>query len=157
MKQLVLLSILILTPLSGFAQVKLDWKDLDDVEMEEDFDSTYQVAILYPTFGEHIKQFDGKEVSLKGYLIPIDIEEGKYALSQNTYGASYWNSCGANFDPTWYTDVQLNIVTKKRYLGFKLNQPITFIGRLKLNSTEVTDLIYILEDAELLDESIKVD
>lgn len=133
-----------LSGLSAIGQTKLTWNELSDVTITKDINPEYDVEIMYPVFGNNIQKYDGKEVFIKGFLVPIEIEDGKYALSANPFSSCYF--CGKAGQETV---IQLNLSSKRRYLGFKLDQVLTFKGTLKLNHTEVTDLIYILDDAEL--------
>jgi len=128
----------------GWSQDKLTWQNLEDVTITRDIDPDFGVEILYPVFGSDIQKFDNKEVYIQGFLVPIEIEDGKYALSAFPFKSCYF--CGKAGQETV---IQLNLSSKRRYLGFKLDQTLTFKGTLKLNHTEVTDLIYILDDAEL--------
>ena len=139
-----IITVLLLFPLLSNAQLKLTWQDMKDVSFTKDFDPDYSVEILYPTFGTKIQKYEEKEVYIKGFLIPIDIEDGKFALSANPYQSCFF--CGKAGPESV---LQLKLSSKRRYLGFKMDQVLTFKGTFKLNRTDVTELVYILEDAEL--------
>ncbi len=129
---------------SLFGQQELTWKDLEDVKITKDFDPDYNMSFEYPTFGVNIEKFDGKEVFIQGFLVPIDMEDGKFALSASPYKSCYF--CGKAGQ---WTVIQLNLSSKRRYLGYRTDHVLTFKGTFRLNHTDVVDLIYVLEDAEL--------
>ena len=126
------------------AQEELTWKDLEDVKYTKDFDPDHNMVFYYPDFGENIKTKEGSEVYIKGFLVPIDMEDGLFALSLTPYKSCFF--CGKSGPETV---IQLNMSSKRRYLGLKMDAVLTFKGTLKLNSDNELDLIYILEDAEM--------
>lgn len=142
MKKIVL--ILLLFPLIGISQEELKWEQLKDVVVETEFDEELGMELTFPDFGDNISKMDGKEVFIEGFLIPVDIEDGLFALSQFPYNSCFF--CGkAGIESV----IQLNLKSKRRYSGFKTDQILKFTGRLNLNATNAADLIYILEDAEI--------
>jgi len=143
MRILIILPLLI-SSFTGYSQSELTWSDLEDVRITKDLDPDYGVEIEYPTFGSGVKKFDNSEVYIRGYLVPIEIEDGRYALSASPYKSCYF--CGKAGQ---WTVIELNLSSKRRYLGYKLDQVLTFKGTFKLNETDVTKLIYVLDDAEL--------
>lgn len=144
MIKFILVSLSILLSVNILAQEQLTWKDLEDVTITKELNVEFDVEILYPVFGANIEKFDNQEVYIKGFLVPIEIEDGKYALSAFPYKSCYF--CG---NAGQETVIQLNLSSQRRYLGFKLDQVLTFKGTFKLNYTDVRDLIYIIDEAEL--------
>ena len=136
--------LLLLIPCSIQAQVKLSWTDMADVQATKDYDADMGIEYLYPTFGSKINTFDGKEVYIHGFLIPYDVEDGLYALSAYPYQSCFF--CGKAGPESV---IQLNLSAKRRYIGLKMDEQLTFKGTLKLNRTDPNQLFYILEDAEL--------
>jgi hypothetical protein len=139
--------ILALVVFSGFhvsAQVKLTWEMLSKVTFTESYDPDYGAVFKYPTFSKEMLALNGKEVYIRGFLVPIDIEAGMFALSQNPYASCFF--CGKAGPETV---VELEIGTKNRYLGLKMDEILTFKGKLRCNRDDVLKLIYILENAEI--------
>jgi hypothetical protein len=131
-------------PLFTFSQEELKWEQLKDVIVETEFDEDLGMELTFPDFGDNISKWDGKEVFIEGFLIPVDIEDGLFALSEFPYNSCFF--CGkAGIESV----IQLNLKSKRRYSGFKTDQILKFTGRLNLNATNAADLIYILEDAEI--------
>ncbi len=126
------------------AQTKITWEQLGKVTFTEEFDPDYGAMFKYPTFSKEMQALNGKEVYIRGFLVPIDIEAGMFALSMNPYTSCFF--CGKAGPETV---VELEIGSKNRYLGLKMDEILTFKGKFRTNRNDVLKLIYILEDAEL--------
>ncbi|MEL6719120.1 MAG: DUF3299 domain-containing protein [Bacteroidota bacterium] len=124
------------------AQVKLSWKQLADVSYEAKYLEEFGAEYLTPVFGKTPKIYDKKEVVVTGYIIPVDEEESAYILSRNPYSSCYF--CG-NAGPETIVELWIPPSRKKRY---KMDERMTFKGKLKLNDEDVNHFIYILEDAQ---------
>lgn len=136
--------LLLMLPVLASAQIKITWEMLGDVTFTEEYDPDYGAMFKYPEFGDKVKALNGKEVYLRGFLVPIDIEAGMFALSMNPYTSCFF--CGKAGPETV---VELEIGTKNRYLGLKMDEILTFKGKFRTNRDDVLKLIYILEDAEI--------
>lgn len=83
--------ILVMGSTSALAQKQLVWEVLGMTTyemMEQDGMMNY-----IPNFPSVlVDQFEGQEVVIAGYLIPIDIEAQKYALSKNPFTSCFF--CG---------------------------------------------------------------
>jgi hypothetical protein len=126
------------------AQVKISWEMLKNVTFTEEYDPDYGAVFKYPTFSKEVQALNGKEVYIRGYLVPIDIEAGMFALSLHPYTSCFF--CGKAGPETV---IELEIGSKNRYMGLKMDQILTFRGKFKTNRDDVLKLIYILEDAEI--------
>lgn len=125
---------------AAWAQANLTWKQLADVDFEMRYFKEYNQKFLVPLFGKIPKAHEGKEVSISGYVIPLDVKV--FALSQNPYAACFF--CGAA-GPETIIELQLKPEAVKRY---KMDQWMTFKGILRLNDSDVRHFNYILENAE---------
>lgn len=101
--------------------------------------------ILYPEFGQSVKRLNGKRVSIKGYVIPVDYNENYYVLSAYPYSACFF--CGGAGPETV---VSLKFEGKPR--KYKTDELLSFEGVLKLNSTDVYEMNYILTGAKQVNE-----
>ncbi len=130
--------------IDGYTEV--NWKFLSRVKFDEVFNEEMDAYIPYPVFHPTIKAYDGKKVQLSGYVIPIDEtgDEKILVLSAFPYANCFF--CG-NAGPETVMDVQ----TKKNYKAMKMDQAMTFRGKLKLNDKDLYYLNYILEEAELVE------
>lgn len=73
----------------GWAQKNLAWPVLGMTTYDQD-PSTGQ---YYPEFPSTLEaQFEGEEIVIAGYLIPIDVEANTYALSKNPFSSCFF--CG---------------------------------------------------------------
>ena len=121
---------------------KVTWQILKDVKFQDKWSEEFQAYYSVPTFGSNVKAYDGKEIEIRGYIIPIDIVEGYYVLSANPYSQCFF--CG-QAGPESVMEIQM----KKEYSDLRMDQVITFKGTLRLNADDVYQLNYILEDAEI--------
>src|SRR5690606_24841254 len=78
-------------PMQG--AVKINWNQLTDVSFKTIFNKEYQMDIMYPVFGAEVKKIQSKQLSISGYMIPLDIKAGLYAISRFTYSSCFF--CGA--------------------------------------------------------------
>ncbi len=126
----------------SFAQVKLSWQLLADVSFESQYIAEQGTSYLIPTFGEGPRAYQGKEVLISGYFIPLNKQEGFYVLSKNPYASCYF--CGAA-GPETIIEVQFKPALEVRY---RMDERVTLKGILRLNSADVDHCNYILEQAE---------
>ena len=149
-----LLLVVFLTSLLSQAQTVLQWKNFDDVEFEVVWDSTYEAKVLFPIFGDSIKQFDGKKIRIEGHLIAINsatigTKDYSYVISatvQNPFQGCYTS----DFDASKYIQLEGYEHTLTQNSEFLKDQ--TLEGILHLNSTSIQDLIYILTEAKIVQE-----
>ena len=66
---LVAASVLSFTPAAN--PVKLTWETLRDVTFKKKWYPEESVYMLSPTFGPSVQKLKGKEVSITGYILPI--------------------------------------------------------------------------------------
>ncbi len=124
----------------------ITWLTLTDVKFEEKIAEQDSALYLYPTFGKIVKSLDGKKVSIKGFVIPIDPTEHFYVLSANPYSACFF--CG-KAGPESIMELELKSAPSEAY---ELDMFTTFEGTFKLNGTDVDHCNYILKDAVLVAE-----
>lgn len=137
-----LLGLLLALSTASFAQIKLSWQLLADVSFESKYMEAYGTSYLIPTFGEGPKAYQGKEVLVSGYFIPLNKQEGFYVLSKNPYASCYF--CGAA-GPETIVEIQF----KPGYeVPYRMDERVTLKGVLRLNNTDVDHCNYILERAE---------
>ncbi len=137
-----LLLSLTLTALVVVTPQTISWKTLGDVKFTKKWSEEEGMYILYPEFGQSVKKLEGKEVAIKGYVIPVDYNENYYVLSAFPYSSCFF--CGGAGPES-----VMSLLFKSKQRKFKTDEVLTFKGRLKLNSTDILELNYILMDAEL--------
>lgn len=119
--------------------ITIDWKLLMDIEYKLEYNEAFEMEIYNPIFTDALKGIDGKEVIIKGYVIPIDDSGNLLALSANPYASCFF--CG-NASPA--SVIGMNLKKKKRY---KMDASIKFQGVLKLNYDDPEEFYYVLENA----------
>lgn len=129
---------------SLIAQKPITWEVLKDVKFTDKWSEEFQAYYQVPKFGPALKALEGKEVVIKGYIIPVDVIDDYYVLSANPYSSCFF--CG-QAGPESVMEVQM----KKANKDLKMDQVLTFKGKLKLNAEDIYQLNYILEDAEIVD------
>ena len=126
------------------AQNIITWEVLKNVEFDEIWSEEFQAYYMVPKFSNSVKALDGKEVQIRGFIIPVDIVQDYYVLSANPYSSCFF--CG-QAGPESVMEVEM----VKKYEGLRMDQVITFKGILRLNVDDIYQLNYILEDAEIID------
>ena len=130
--------------LQFYSQNIITWELLKNVEFDEIWSEEFQAYYMVPKFSSSVKSMDNKEVQIRGFIIPVDIVQDYYVLSANPYSSCFF--CG-QAGPESVMEVQL----VKKYEGLRMDQVITFKGKLKLNIDDIYQLNYILEDAEIVE------
>lgn len=123
-----------------FAQIQLSWEDFADIDFEPSYNEIYEIYFLKPTFGEKIKQYQGKEVRITGYFLNIAGDGEVLLVSQNPMASCFF--CGASGPESV---VEINF---KKKPSFKTDDIVTITGNLALNKFDVDHFNYILNDAE---------
>ena len=127
-----------------FSQNIITWELLKNVEFDEIWSEEFQAYYMVPKFSESVKEMDGKEVQIRGFIIPVDIVQDYYVLSANPYSSCFF--CG-QAGPESVMEIQMI----KKHEGLRMDQVITYKGTLKLNVDDIYQLNYILEDAEIIE------
>lgn len=120
----------------------INWKTLSDVRYKQRFNEEYELYFMYPTFGSKVKSLEGKLVSIKGYMIPIDEYGRRYVISAKPMAQCFF--CGGA-GPESLIELEF----KKKGQRFKTDEIRTVSGILRLNGNDVEHLSYILTRAEV--------
>ncbi|HPN68259.1 MAG TPA: hypothetical protein PLZ32_02035 [Saprospiraceae bacterium] len=124
---------------------KITWKTLSDVYFKEEYNKEFDFNVMVPVFGASVKSLEGKIVEIEGYTIPIDEVgyENMIVLSAVPYSQCFF--CGLS-GPESVMDIK----PKQKIKGIKVDKKLRFKGKLKLNSKDMSQLNYILTEAELV-------
>jgi len=120
---------------------ELTWPTLADVEYKDVYIEELDAWFWEPNFGEKIKAFEGEQVYITGYMVPVDIDADYFVLSRYPFASCFF--CG-KAGPESVVDLRLENQDRK----FTEDERLTFTGTLRLNETDVYELNYILEKAE---------
>ncbi|NJL76884.1 MAG: hypothetical protein HC892_19550 [Saprospiraceae bacterium] len=101
--------------------------------------------ISFPIFRDELKQLHGRTVIIEGYVIPIEetLENTAIILSAFPYTQCFF--CGSSGPES-----VMDIIPLNQLKGLSTDEKVQFKGKLKLNDTNWEQLIYILEDAEIV-------
>ena len=98
----------------------------------------------YPTFGPAVQKLKGKEVTITGYILPIDLDANLYVLSAFPYSACFF--CGGAGPES-----VMALKFKKNPRQFKTDERLSFKGTLSLHADDIYQMNYVLESAEIAD------
>lgn len=137
-----ILFILTLTQLS--AQQDISWETL--AEIEYSYVQNYEANFWYgtPNFSEAVKGLEGKEVKIKGYVLPMDVSGEQYVLSAFPFASCFF--CGGAGQES-VIELRLEDFDRK----FETDEYLEFSGILKLNDAEL-ELNYILDKAQVMND-----
>lgn len=120
------------------------WKVLMKVKWVKKYDKKARAYFYAPKFNKKVKALDGKEITIRGYLIPVDLYgDGDFAIISALPVASCFFCGGAG------PETVMEVYTKQKIKADKSGK-VTFKGRLELNEDNADHLIYILRDAKVM-------
>jgi hypothetical protein len=111
------------------------WKTLGKVTYKKEFDETLGYNIEVPLFSKEVLSLQGKEITLKGYIIPTDGYKSHKDFIFSAYPYSMCFFCGAAGPESV---IEIKADTPISYTV----DPITIKGKLELNSTDINRLMY---------------
>lgn len=121
------------------AQTTIDWDMLAKVSYETKYDEEAGFVQVIPQYGPELKGLDGKEVLIKGYVLPMDVDGKEYMLSAFPYSSCFF--CGGAGRESV---IELRLANDNR--RYKMDDVIIFKGNLILN-TEPFGMNYLLQEA----------
>lgn len=120
------------------------WQTLSNITYVKEFDEVLGFKIDKPIFGQPIKDIEGKEITLKGYIIPVEGYSSHKSFIFSAFPYSMCFFCGGagpetvmeveSLEPVEYTTDQ--IILK---------------GKLSLNDKDFNSLMFKLTQAELVE------
>jgi hypothetical protein len=128
-----------------FASAQTDgWLSFAKTKFDAKYNDKAGEYFLYPTFSDELKSMVGKEFSLEGYYLPIDVDGDAYIiLSKFPYSQCFF--CGGA-GPESIAEVFFKVQPGK----FEPDQYIRVKGKLKLNDADLEHGNFILEEAVLI-------
>lgn len=128
------------------AQKPIAWQALNDVYWKRSYVKALDGYYDIPHFGSGIEALNKKEISIKGFYVPIDMEGKMFALSKSPSSMCFF--CG-----TGGIETVMEIFVKKGYKELrrvKTDKYIEIKGILFINRDDPNHLMYLLKDAELV-------
>jgi hypothetical protein len=121
--------------------IKITWENLRDVTFKKKWNATENMFILEPQFGPKVMALKGKEVSITGYMIPVDADANYYVLSANPYAACFF--CGQS-GPESVVSIKFKKLSKR----YNTDDRVTIKGVFNLNADDINELNYVINQAE---------
>lgn len=119
---------------------KLSWDVMQDIEFKEEYVEEMEGYMLFPKFTKPLLNLNGKVVEVEGYVIPVDKDGVYVALSANPYASCFF--CG-QAGPASVMTIRL----KKKDPKYNIDDYRKFKGKLRLNSENIHEFYYILEES----------
>jgi len=121
----------------------IDWKKLSAVEFKDHYFPELEGWYLRPHFAKAVQKLDSQQVIIKGYVIPLDVGSGSYALSANSFSSCFF--CGGSGPES-----VMNLHFEKPPRRYKTDEVVQFTGTLILNDDDVDQFTYILREVREL-------
>ena len=144
-------SILVLTSLQAQNEDNLEaaskeqiWKTLSRITYKKEYDELMGFKIDKPVFGNKVKALEGKEIVIKGYIIPVEGYKShkEFILSAFPYNMCFF--CGGAGPET--------VMEVEAIEGVKYQDDAIYLkGILRTNADDINRLMYKLENAVLID------
>lgn len=96
-----------------------------------------------PAYSKDIEALEGKEIMIRGYVLPMDFGDDYLVISSNPFATCFF--CGGA-GPETVMEVYL-----ENAKDIDPNKQITVRGKLKLNRGEIEHLTYMLKSAKVVE------
>jgi len=122
------------------------WNTLSMVTFERTFDEEFGIDIEKPTLSPLVTRLAGTEVVLEGYIIPLTgkVKQSHFMLSKFPQNMCFF--CGKAGPES-----AAQVFTKDAKKIAFTDQKIKVKGILRINATDVTNLLYTIEDGVVID------
>lgn len=134
------LSALLLSSSTPTDPQKLTFVTLMKLDFSEVYNSTKEKWEYVPEFSKEVMDLNGKEVFVKGYIIPVDLSGELYALSAYPFSSCFF--CGGA-GPESVVGLQL-----KKPKTYQTDDIVTFTGTLRVSTDYESEFFYTLESAK---------
>ena len=137
MHLLISLFIAVTTQVSG-------WELFEETEFKWEYEEEFGMEVEVPVFDNKIMELEGKEITLTGHYLPFELEGERIIISKMPYASCFF--CGGTAGPESVAEV----VFKNVQRPFRLDELLTIRGKLKLNIDDYEHMVFILEDAKVI-------
>ncbi len=120
---------------------------LSDIKVRYGYSMTYETVLPKPKFGKVLKELDGKEISIRGYFLPVDMTGDVFVLSYMPSNMCFFCS-GAGIESI--IELLPADEANNKFKDLKTDNYFEAKGTLKLNANNYEHLVYILTDAEFV-------
>lgn len=116
------------------------WKTLSKITYKKEYDEFLGFKIDKPVFADDVKNLEGKEVTVRGYIIPTEGYKSNTEFIFSAYPYSMCFFCGGAGPETVMEVESTNPV---EYTA----EQVVLKGKLALNADDINRLMYLLVDA----------
>ena len=128
---------------TGLLAQEYMWKTLGKITYKKEYDEMLGFKVDVPIFSNEIQKLEGKEVTIKGFIIPVEGYKSHKDFILSAYPYSMCFFCGGAGPET------VMEVKAKNPVAFTAD-PVTIKGTLHLNSNDINKLMYSLSNAEMV-------
>lgn len=121
------------------------WKTLAKITFKKEYDELMGFKIDVPVFSKEIQALEGKEVTIKGYIIPV---EGYKSHKEFIFSAFPYNMCFFCGGAGPETVMEVFASEEIEYSA----EAVTIKGKLELNADDINRLMYGLTDVTLVED-----
>lgn len=119
------------------------WKTLAKITYIKEYDEIMGFKIDKPVFSDKVKELAEQEVTVKGYIIPV---EGYKSHTEFIFSAYPYNMCFFCGGAGPETVMEVLSLEPVKYTA----EQVVLKGKLVLNSDDINRLMYLLEDAVIV-------
>lgn len=128
-----------------FMQVS-GWEIFADTKFKWQYSEELGAEVQMPVFSEKVKELEGKEITLTGHYLPLDLEGNRIIISKLPYASCFF--CGGSVGPESVAEVSFDFTQRP----FRMDELVTVKGRLKLNKNDYEHLVFILANARIIQQ-----
>ena len=141
---------LIFAPIAGQEKPENNpWETLlNDVKVKYVYAVNYDTYLPKLKFGEELKKLDGKEITIKGFFLPVDVTGNAFVISYNPMDMCFF--CDGSGIET-IVEISGTEEELRRFKRLKTDNYIIVKGSLELNANNYEHLPYILNNSELIE------
>lgn len=141
MRILVLIVCLLGISLGGFTQADPNWFILQRVSFDENTGETTGFGMPKPVFPSIILEKDGKEITLDGYIYPLEGQKASKHFVLSSLPISQCFFCGGGGPETVVE------IFAKEDIDYQ-EERVKLKGILRVNAHDPMGMLYVLENAE---------
>ena len=120
------------------------WEIFMDTQFRWEYAEEFGMEVEVPIFSESIKALDGKEITVTGHYLPLDLEGNRIIISKLPYAACFF--CGGGGGQESVLEILFNNVQPP----FRADDLVTIKGKLKLNLDDYEHLAFMITDAKVI-------
>ena len=120
------------------------WEIFEDTRFKWQYEESLGLEVEVPIFNKEIEAMDGKEVTLTGHYLPLDLEGNSIIISKLPYASCFF--CGGGVGQESVAEVHFTSVQRP----FRMDELVTVKGTLKLNVDDYEHLVFMIMDAKVL-------